>query len=173
MATDSPSHGELYQSGYDVTVDRVSEQDRYSTDHLANFHRLQPLLGADLREIAEAEADFSGIDPEVVLIDALFGSGLERPLRELFRTVVERINASSAEIISIDLPSGLPADGLMSDLVAVHADSTLCFQTPKRTFFFPETGEYAGRWILLDIGVRRITFRPAVYGNTCLPGTIW
>ena len=150
---------QLYQSGYDVTVDRISVNDRFRADHLANFQRLQPLLGADLREI-RAEADFSGIDPEVVLIDALFGSGLERPLSGLFRTVVERINASSAEIISIDLPSGLPADGLMSDLVAVHADSTLCFQTPKRTFFFPEAGEYAGRWVLLDIGVRTDHFPP-------------
>ena len=58
---------QLYQSGYDVTVDRISVNDRFSADHLANFHRLQPLLGEDLREI-RAEADFSGIDPEVVLI---------------------------------------------------------------------------------------------------------
>jgi NAD(P)H-hydrate epimerase len=144
---------QLYQSGYDVAVERICIGKRFSEDHTTNFDRLHRLIGSDLREVRSI-GDLAPFRREEVVVDALLGSGLNKPLDGLFLQVVQMLNGSGAPVVSIDLPSGLPTDEPVSGMTAVAASFTLSFQTPKRTFFFPETGEQAGRWILLDIGVQ-------------------
>jgi len=95
------------------------------------------------------------IPVEAVVIDGLFGSGLNKPLDGLAREIVRKINQSGATVISIDIPSGLfGEDNSQNDLSGViKATRTLSFQFPKISFFFPENADRIGDWEILPIGL--------------------
>ncbi|WP_372644227.1 NAD(P)H-hydrate dehydratase, partial [Ancylomarina sp.] len=89
------------------------------------------------------------------VIDALFGSGLSRPLDGLVKDLVKLINDSKAEIVAVDIPSGLfGEDNSSNDLDScIHADYTLSFEFPNLSFLFPENAECVGVWEALPIGL--------------------
>ncbi len=95
------------------------------------------------------------IPAESVVLDGLFGSGLSRKLEGLPLQIVQKINASKAKVVAIDIPSGLfGEDNSENDLKnMVHADYTLTFQFPKLSFFFPEHEKILGEWEVLPIGL--------------------
>lgn len=88
-----------------------------------------------------------------ILIDGLFGSGLNRPLEGIFALTVERINHCQGKVFSIDLPSGLfGEDNSLNDHNhIVNAFRTFTFQTPKPSFFMAENERHLGEWEILDI----------------------
>jgi NAD(P)H-hydrate epimerase len=92
-----------------------------------------------------------------VVIDGLFGSGLNKPLSGGFASVVKYINSSKATIVAIDIPSGLMGEDNTYNIRQhiVRADLTLSIQLPKLSFFFPENEEIIGKWELLDIGLNQ------------------
>ena len=91
---------------------------------------------------------------ETIIIDALFGTGLNRPLDGEASSFVSHINALNKKIISIDLPSGLFADKEVQETDAIiKAWSTITFQVPKRTFFYASSKPYIGEWYVEDIGL--------------------
>ncbi|HMD00565.1 MAG TPA: NAD(P)H-hydrate dehydratase, partial [Ferruginibacter sp.] len=96
---------------------------------------------------------FPPIPPEVVVIDALFGTGLTRPPDGLQAEVIKHINASPAQVISIDLPSGLFADKSSARNAIVEATHTLSFQRLKLAFLLPENDEYCGKIHPIDISL--------------------
>jgi len=89
------------------------------------------------------------------VIDALFGSGLSRSLDGLVKDLVKLINVSKAEVVAMDIPSGLfGEDNSLNNLDnCIHADYTLSFQFPKLSFLFPECNECVGDWVVLPIGL--------------------
>lgn len=96
--------------------------------------------------------DFPEIDPDGLIIDAMFGSGINRPIEGLWKSLVEYINSHATNrVISIDIPSGLHTDRIMENAACVHADITLTIGQPKYTFFFPDLDEIVGTWIVIDI----------------------
>ncbi|HCS20069.1 MAG TPA: hypothetical protein DIW47_05820 [Bacteroidetes bacterium] len=99
--------------------------------------------------------ELTALDPTApVIIDALFGHGLTRPLKGEYLELVQKINASAARRIAIDIPSGMPSepqDDVFS--VFVRADEVLTFQRAKQSFFLDEYGAYIGSWTVLDIGL--------------------
>ena len=92
------------------------------------------------------------------VIDALFGTGLSRPLEPPFLDWVRAINASGAPVIALDIPSGLDADTGRILGAAVQARSTLTFAAPKIGFFQGSGPVSTGKVLVIDIGV---------------PGEIW
>jgi NAD(P)H-hydrate epimerase len=86
-----------------------------------------------------------------LIIDALFGTGLNRPLDSDWAKVIQWLNQKKYEMVSIDLPSGLFADNLPPNPMAIHAKQTFSFQCPKLAFFLPENDEYVGEWQIGDI----------------------
>jgi NAD(P)H-hydrate epimerase len=92
-----------------------------------------------------------------VIIDAIFGTGLNRPVEGIAAEVIAKMNASGSTLVSIDLPSGLFAsDNTTNDLSAVvRADYLLSFQLPKLAFYLEETSPFTGEIHLLDIGLHR------------------
>jgi NAD(P)H-hydrate epimerase len=88
-----------------------------------------------------------------VLIDALLGSGLNRPLEGIVAELVEHLNNSGNEIISIDIPSGLSVGKSSRDHTVIHATHTLSFQVYKFGFLMPENAAAVGRVHVLDIGL--------------------
>ncbi|HVZ56522.1 MAG TPA: NAD(P)H-hydrate dehydratase [Chitinophagaceae bacterium] len=90
---------------------------------------------------------------EAILIDALYGTGLNRPLEGLSADLVNHLNSRGCQIISIDIPSGLPADQPLAGQPAVRATHTLTFQGYKLAFLVAENAPYIGQPVVLDIGL--------------------
>ena len=98
----------------------------------------------------------SPLDNEVV-IDALFGTGLDRPVSGWLKDLILEVNRWTNDVVSIDMPSGLFAgDNGRNDLKAViQAEEVLTFEVPKLALLLPENGPYVGQWHLLPIGLDR------------------
>jgi NAD(P)H-hydrate epimerase len=88
-----------------------------------------------------------------VIIDALFGSGLNRPVTGHPTEVIEAMNASGNPIVAVDVPSGLFADQVCLDGAIVNAALTITFQLPKLSFLVPESGRFVGEWRAVEIGL--------------------
>lgn len=156
-----------YHQQISVYILRFS--DKSSEDFRVNLERLDGMDNVLLSELAE-----DSVMPEIqagdVVIDAIFGSGLTKPVQGLPSRVIRQINDSQALIVSIDMPSGLFCDK-HTDIKAgavVKADYTLTFQLPKLAFLFPENDNYAGEWIVLDIGLSEDYIRNAETSNYLL-----
>ncbi|HEY6082647.1 MAG TPA: NAD(P)H-hydrate epimerase, partial [Chitinophagaceae bacterium] len=145
----------LYQAGHQVSAYIVFYGKDFSPDSLANKTRLEHLFRFPLHAIHDRE-DFPVTLPEdTIIIDALFGTGLTRPLTGLAAAVVEKINALHRHhpVIAIDLPSGMFADSTAKGSLSVQADFTLSFQFYKLSFLMPENANLAGEVIILPIGL--------------------
>ena len=119
-----------------------------------NWSRLQKQGKVNL-SVIHSENDIPSIPENTVVLDGLFGSGLSRQLDGLSQTIVQKINASGALAIAIDIPSGLfGEDNSDNNLAAIlRADYTLTFQFPKVSFMFPEHADLLGDWEVLPIGL--------------------
>lgn len=109
-----------------------------------------------LREISKVQLIYNPSDMEVtdgIVIDAVFGSGLNRPVDGLAGEVIERLNASGLPIVSVDVPSGLFADEVNLSGKIIRASATITFQLPKLSFVVPESGRFVGEWYAVDIGL--------------------
>jgi NAD(P)H-hydrate epimerase len=143
----------LYEQGYKkVEVFLFNVVGKLSHDCDEERKKLITMDGIDFTEV---KRDFSPpyLGEHDLVIDGLFGSGLNQPLQGGFVMLARYINESGAFVISIDVPSGL--FGEWNDNVShrdmVHADLTLAFQTPRLSFFFGENSDIIGEWKLLDI----------------------
>lgn len=143
----------LWERGKTVTVYRVDDTGPSSGDFTANLERWENLI-KDKTAILKDNAPFPAISPEAIIIDALFGSGLNRTPGGMAAEVIKHINNCPNPIIAIDIPSGLYGDKHTDDLsLVVRASFTLTFQVPRPVFFYPEYEQYIGEWHLLDIGL--------------------
>ncbi|MFC5625906.1 NAD(P)H-hydrate dehydratase [Algoriphagus winogradskyi] len=95
--------------------------------------------------------------PDDILIDSFLGVGLQGELRPNAIRIVNKLNEFEGTIISIDVPSGLPSDGLLTE-VAVRADITVSFEFPKLSLLLPEHAEYVGELVVLKIGLLPIAY---------------
>lgn len=105
-------------------------------------------------------------EQDYVWIDALFGTGLNRPLEGEAALLVHQINALRKKVIAIDLPSGLSADQEAQETDAIiKATATVTFQVPKRTFFYASSKPFVGAWYVEDIGLLS-SFLPSLEAKT-------
>ena len=123
-----------------------------TSDFQINLERLHQYAGVGIKYI-QTEEQFPSFDEKEIIVDALFGSGLNRPLEGVTAKLVEHINNSGCKIISIDVPSGLPVDHPAKGSAVIRADHTLTFQISKLTFLLPENASFAGEVHILDIGL--------------------
>lgn len=142
----------LHEKQIHVSVFIPDESSKLSEDCSINLHRAKE-CGIDLRLIETFELNL--VKESSILVDALFGSGLSKPLEGNYKKLVDTINKSKCITISIDIPSGLYADKPVdsSKDSVINADYTLCFQFPKLAFLFPENEYYTGNWQVLPIGL--------------------
>jgi len=91
---------------------------------------------------------------DTYIIDAIFGSGLNRPASGTAADVINALNEGAGNILSIDIPSGLFADRATPERSSIiRAATTLCLQIPRMAFFLPEYQDFVGSWELIDIGL--------------------
>ena len=123
-------------------------------DPAINLERLKDQNLVLIKRI-DLETAIPEIPSTVIIIDGLFGSGLTRPLDGLAAEIVKKINQSHAQVISIDIPSGLMGEENSQPVLSaiVRASHTLTFQFPKISFLFPENYIYTGNVKVLPIGL--------------------
>jgi len=116
----------------------------------------QNLEKSDLYAVINSCEDLPSIDSEEFIIDALFGSGLSRPVEGLPQEVLSYLNDLESTKVAVDIPSGLYAEKpIDKESSALRADYTISFQNPKLIFFLPEYHRYVGHWHVVDIGLSR------------------
>ena len=154
-----------------VFIVHVSEN--FSHDCEVNYERLKEIPEVPMYDIFSKD-DFPKISDDEIIIDALFGSGLSRPLEGLAAELVNHLNDNQAVRIAIDIASGLNADNVWfvgrdaihrissgdaingvctQDIPIVHADYTVSMQFPKMAFLYPENEPFVGKWDVLDIKI--------------------
>ena len=144
----------LAEAGRLVIVYLFNVKGKLNEDCAINRERLLATEGATLIEIT-SELTFPDLYADDLVIDALFGTGLSKPLSGGFAMVVKRINQSRTTVVSIDVPSGLMCeDNSYNDLKSiVQATLTLSIQLPKLAFLLADNQRFVGEICLLPIGL--------------------
>ena len=140
--------------GYPVAVYILEFGKPGTEDFQTNLQRLHDLSFTEIYFLQSKE-HFPLINTSEFLIDALFGSGLNKPLEGLSAQLVEYINHSKASVISIDLPSGLFIDKTAKGSNIIEASYTLTFQCLKPALLMQENASFFGDIHILDIGLHQ------------------
>jgi ADP-dependent NAD(P)H-hydrate dehydratase / NAD(P)H-hydrate epimerase len=144
----------LLEKGYKVSSFIVHYSDTSSPDFITNLQRLKKQAGSKIIDLHEKDAlpDLSGF---TCIIDALWGTGLTRPIQGFAGTIIRHINNSGKKIIALDIASGTFCDDYNKDENKIEAKYSISFYPPKLSFFFPENEKYLGNWYFVDIGLNR------------------
>jgi NAD(P)H-hydrate epimerase len=137
--------------GTKVTVYILEFGSKGTDDFQANLARLHQVL-TDIHFI-QSPAHLHPIAPGSIIIDALFGSGLNRAPEGLSADIIQHINEANCVTLAVDMPSGMPADNSSAGNDIVKATYSLTFQALKPAFLLPENAAFTGQVILLDIGL--------------------
>lgn len=144
----------LFQKNYKVQVILFNIKGELSEDCLTNIKRLQECGFTDYTEVS-TQFDPPTLSEGDVVIDGLFGTGLNKPLSGGFAAVVQYINSSPSEVVAIDIPSGLMGEDNSRNIRQniIKADVTLTIHMPKLAFLLADNEDYTGEWEVLDIGI--------------------
>lgn len=142
----------LHRDGFPAEIVLIMSRAAGTPDHVLNLERAEA-AGIPVHRVRRAEEL-----PELgdrIIIDALFGTGLNEPLHGLPRRAVEWMNASGCPIVSIDMPSGLFAESNAgNDPEGItKAAVTLTLEVPKLSLLLPENAVHVGRWEVVPIGL--------------------
>ena len=113
------------------------------------------------QNVSGTDADFAAAlaqleERPALIIDGLFGIGLNRPLDAKWAGLIQRINELQTQVLSVDVPSGLNADTGEPQGAAIHATVTLTLGAPKRGLLQPAAWPFVGRLeVAPDIGLTR------------------
>lgn len=152
----------LASRGWPVTVLVPVFAGSPSDDFAINLERLH---GTGVKKVVVAEeADLDSLPPYDLLIDALFGSGLSRPVNGVAGRLIEWVNSNHGTVVSIDIPSGLYADRYTDPALGaiVKADMTLSVELPKLCMLMPSCHQYTGVWCTIPI-----MLDPGFIADTC------
>lgn len=140
----------LFELDYRVQVFILEFGKAGSEDFQFNLQRLHDLSFTEIHFI-QSKAFFPLINTDEIVIDALFGSGLNKPLQGLAAEMIDHINHSKAQVVSIDLPSGLFIGQTSKGNPVIEADHTLTFQCYKTSLLLQENAPFIGEVQVLDI----------------------
>src|SRR6187551_719939 len=145
----------LLQRDVDVSVFLIGRVADVRGDARTNLEILGR-LGLTVVEVADSQAwelHFSEVSTCTLIVDAIFGTGLNAPLTGLLETVVADVNGSGIPVVAIDLPSGLSADSheLIGD--SIEAGTTITLGAPKLALVLPPAETRAGDIVIADIGI--------------------
>ena len=142
----------LSEQGYEVKTYLFNISGHLSADCAENKRRLTEKKNRQLTEVT-SEFDPPQLEAGMLVVDGLFGSGLNKPLAGGFASLVKYINASQAEVVSIDIPSGLMTEDNSYNVRAniIRATLTLTLQQRKLSYLFGENQQFIGQLRVLDI----------------------
>ncbi len=142
----------LADDGYNVNTYLFNIHSQLSEDCEANK---QKLISQNKVKFTEVTLNFDPpvLSEDMVIIDGLFGSGLNKPLGGGFASLVKYINQSPAHVVSIDIPSGLMCEDNTNNIRAniIKAELTLTLQQKKLSMLLMDCQHFIGRIKILDI----------------------
>ncbi len=145
----------LASRGLPVGVWFVGAIEKVRGDALANLDAWRGLGGTV--SVVASEADLPGLTDALeladVVVDGLFGTGLDRAIKGLYAAAIEAINRSPARKVALDLPSGLDSDTGQTLGVVVKADETITFGALKLGLLTPNGAAVCGRIHVASLGV--------------------
>ncbi|MFD1061952.1 NAD(P)H-hydrate dehydratase [Winogradskyella litorisediminis] len=145
----------LITHGYNVEVYVVNCGNSRSDDFLTAYDKVKEVT-KKWPKLLKCENDFPTFHKDDIIVDAVFGIGLNRKIDDWIKALFKHFKASGAFTLSVDIPSGLYTDAPIEDREGVvRANYTLSFQAPKAIFFLPETAEYTAQWEVIDVGIDR------------------
>ncbi|HLV38561.1 NAD(P)H-hydrate dehydratase [Xanthomarina sp.] len=141
--------------GYNVHTYVINCSTKRSKEFLYNYDQIKHVT-KEWPTLLSCKEDFPPISTDDIIIDAVFGIGLNREVGVWIKQLFQHFRASKAFTLAIDIPSGLHTDQAPKDENdVVWANYTLSFQSPKLVFFLPDTAKYTIEWEVLDIGIDR------------------
>ncbi len=144
----------LHYLRYDIGV-YICRLSKNETDDFArNLVKIQDLDAVILRGEVLGQDTFPIIPNNIIIIDAILGSGLTRPVAGYWASFFEYLNQYQAEIVSVDIPSGLFSDK-HTEGVAIKAARILSFEIPKLAFLLPENEPFVGDFEYKSIGLHQ------------------
>jgi NAD(P)H-hydrate epimerase len=146
----------LRNAGVDVLVLLNGRTDAYDRDGDAgtNF-RVVRRMGIPVVEAADAAELRRRLTKAAIVVDALYGTGLSRPVEGPAREAIEAVNGAGRPVLAVDIPSGLDADTGQPLGAAVRAAITATMAFPKRGFRAGRGPVYCGTVRVIDIGLPR------------------
>jgi ADP-dependent NAD(P)H-hydrate dehydratase / NAD(P)H-hydrate epimerase len=150
----------LSEGRYNTEVHLVHCNGKVSDDWKVNRIRLEQVDKVLFNSISKID-QFPVICSDDIIIDAIFGSGLMRPVEGLEAEIIREINKTDCTVIAIDIPSGLFGEDNGHNIPdnIINADYTLSFQFPKLSFLFAENNVYVGECFVLPIGLHPVAIR--------------
>ena len=142
----------LKNHGYQVETFVVNFSKNRSNDFLVNYEKLKEY--GYWPKMVNSKSDLPNISENDMVIDAIFGIGLNRSPQGIALETIQHINKSNAYILSIDMPSGLFANQPVTKKESViKAFQTLTFEVPKLAFYLPENANYSTNTAIISIGL--------------------
>src|SRR2546423_10079416 len=145
----------LEQRGVDVSVFLLGRVADVRGDARTNLEILGR-LGLTVVEVADSQAwelHFSEVSDCTLIVDAIFGTGLNAPVSGLIESVIADVNASGIPVVAVDLPSGLSADTPDPIGPSIDACLTITLGAPKLPLVLPPGEMHAGDIVIADIGI--------------------
>ena len=143
----------LFQSSYkNIHVAYVNFKVQRTPGNIINYNRLVN-LGMSIKDVCNVNDIWQDLEGSIVL-DALFGTGLNSSLRGLPREIASFVNESCVEVVAVDVPTGFFSEmALPKGLLTIKCKHCIGFQRPKFNFFLPESSKLIDRWHIVDIGL--------------------
>lgn len=135
----------------DVEVHILEFMEMPSSDFLINLERLKHNGDVNISYHKDTLPD---IHRKSIIVDAILGTGVNKPVYGMLKTWIEYMNSLSNYIVSVDMPSGLPTDDVCTG-VAIHSSKVITFQRPKLSFFLRENYSFCPHWKVVNIGLSR------------------
>jgi len=143
----------LAEAGLECRVLLLAPRDQLSEETCANLDRLPRSVtlveGQNQRWPEQFDELAAGCG---LVVDAVFGTGIEPPLREPYPALFEAMTAASAPLVAVDIPSGVSGDDGAADAAAVAADATFTVGLPKLGLLLPPGRDHVGALHVVDIG---------------------
>ncbi len=137
----------LIEQKYNAKIYILENRQNASEDFQYNLEKISAPKW--IRELS----DMPRLNTDDIIIDAIFGLGLNRPTNGISAEAIDVINKSGCTIISVDVASGLFADVSNQSEFIIEPTYTFSFQFPKLSFLFPENEKYVGNWVISNIGL--------------------
>ena len=146
-----------------VKVFLLASRDKLSEDGKIYYDICQKLQ-VDMIQIDKENKDtaFRSLEASQVIVDALFGTGLKRPVEGLYAEMINHINQCQGYKLSIDIPSGIDGDTGKVQGISVVADYTITFVLPKKGLYQYPAPLYTGQVEVVDIGMPKALVDKAI-----------
>ena len=151
-ALEAGIHTQVFRLGQSATLDAKKACHAYTQ------------IGGTIDEI-DGNIDFQACD---VVVDALFGSGLGRDIKDLLQRVMQRINSSGKPVLALDIPSGIDGDTGQVRGIALQADVTVTFISTKLGLVSGEAKDYRGILELDTLGVPQTAYQKVQQAATLI-----